>query len=215
MEDIKRYLTTSNELLLEKSLLHCHCHGVHSLVLHEEDGYLTRMFVTDNDHVLWKNGCGQTYKGWKPLTIAIHPHHCDIEIEIVNGFVWNAEFSVKRHTCRNKEEVKLNAFKWNTAIGGEGYFDLVGTETLIMNKFRTMFLGQKYYMCSNELHTVYVTPTQNAAWIIRESPATRGYDRTVYSNQDLQTWTPKGLYIKPTVNEIRDVLKLIKFDLYD
>lgn len=209
--DLVPYLRRDNPILLEKSLLNCHVTGVHSLVLdQDESGYLTRMFIADKDHLLWHNGCGQTYKGWMPLSVAIHPHHTDIEIFPVFGYLWNVEFSRKKHKAYKQGQLSINRYSWRSEILGEGgKFRKSGSEILVLDKFRTLHCGFSYKMKSGALHTVYVTKGQVAAWVIKESEPADDYDHYNYSNADLTKWKPDGLYQKPTLDDIEELLKMI------
>lgn len=213
--DLIPYLRRDNPVLLEKSLLNCHALGVHSLVLSEENGFLTRMFITDKDHTLWHNGCGQTYKGWMPLSIAIHSHHTDIEIISEFGYLWNVKFSRKKFKTYKQGQVKLDRYKWKSHISGDGgKFRKSGPpEFIVLDSFSALHCGFSYKMKSNDLHTVYVTKGQVAAWVVKESEPSDDYDPLVYSNVNLTNWKPDGLYQRPTVSDIEEVLKLIHFNL--
>jgi hypothetical protein len=205
----KKYFSRENPHL-SKSLLNCHTLGVHSVVLNEQNGYLTRMFFTTEDHVLWKNHCGMMTKEWHPLSVAIHPHHVDIEIYPIWGLLWNVEFDVKKNKGYNPNDCLLDVFKWTSSIlNGKGGFKWSGEKILQLKEHRLMTWNRKYKMRSNDLHTVYVTRGQPAAWIIQESVATKVYDEITYSNVDLTKWTTDGLYQKPTMEQLVEMLREI------
>lgn len=199
---------------LSKSLLNCHTVGVHSFVLNEKDGLLTRMFVAMPEHQLWKNHCGIMTKEWHPLSIGIHPHHVDIEIYPIWGLLWNVEFSLKKNKGYNPNDCLLDAYKWTSEIlGGNSGFKWCGEKILQLAEHRLMTWNRKYKMTSEQLHTVYVTKGQTAAWIIQESSASKAYDAITYSNTDLSKWTAEGLYQKPSIEEISEILQEIDIKL--
>lgn len=212
----KHLISLKNHTLIEKSLLNCHVPGLHSFVLKENsDGTLVRMFVASSNHELHKNHCGHCKRIWDPLSVGIHPHHVDISIYPIYGFVWNVEFQVKKNKGVNQNDFLLDAYKWDSVIlNGRGGFKWAGEKKLQLTEHRLMTWHRKYHMKSNELHTVYVTKGQPAAWIIEETPASAGYDAITYSNVDLTRWTSEGLYQKPTVEQIQEVFKEIEIDLH-
>lgn len=199
---------------VERSLLNCHTQGVHSFILDAKGDYLTRMFVAAPEHLLWQNHCGMMKKQWHPLSIAIHPHHVDIEIFPIFGLLWNVEFEIKKNKGFNQNDCMLDAFKWKSEIlSGSGGFQWCGEKTLCLREHRSLLVRRKYYMKANDLHTVYVTKGQPAAWIIQEKVATRPYDGICYSNVDLTQWSATGLYRKPALEQISDILKEIDIEL--
>lgn len=74
------HFTKDNNLIFEKALKNCHVTGLHGIVFNQEGDYLRRMFIADEDHVLWYNSCSRELPNWDPLSLAIHPHRIDIEI---------------------------------------------------------------------------------------------------------------------------------------
>lgn len=214
LKKFSHLFSLKNPYLLKKSLLNCHVQGLHSFVLDARGDYLTRMFVTSPNHLLWKNHCGMMTKEWHPLSVAIHPHHVDIEIYPIFGLLWNVEFKVKKNKGENPNDCLLDAFKWESEIlSGNGGFKWCGEKVLQLQQHRSMMWRRKYSMRADDLHTVYVTKGQTSAWIIQEKVATGKYDGITYSNADLTQWTPEGLYQKPTKDQIVEIFKEIEIDL--
>jgi hypothetical protein len=123
------YLQHNLPTILQKSLINCHARGVDSILLDDTPGRRTRVFVARNTHELWKNipfgidlnlkaGSDFIPDSWneeadyaenkdsnKPqLSVAIHPHHCDIELRIIKGMIVNIN-SIKR---TDFDDVSLN-----------------------------------------------------------------------------------------------------------
>ena len=76
-----------------------------------------------------------------------------------------------------------------------------------------MIPGDRLKMKSDELHTVFVEEGMETSWFIYESAPTGTYDGITYSNHDLKKWSAKGLYEKPTEDEIIDWLRIAKITL--
>lgn len=193
-----------------KGLKNCHLEGVHSFVLDEDDGLFTRMFIATEDHLLWKNHCGILRKGWDVLSVGIHSHHTDIELYPVSGIVFNVEFIRKVKKGKSRLDCRLKKFQWKSEIlTGTGGFHFQGSEELTLKSITGMLPTRKYSMKSSDLHTIYVSPNQCAAWIIKEYNPTSTYDDRVYSNVHLELWNSEGLYIPAGINEYIEMIKTI------
>jgi len=165
-----------------KNLLNCHSVGLHSFPLSLKDGLYRRVFYADKNHNLWKT---------KPFEIAIHPHHVDIKIKVLDGVLFNSLFEVSE---KGKD---FQSFVWDSHIlNGNGGFKKVGTEKLLHTSIIGYEKGDETIMKSCELHTVYVPKGDTAVWVIEEEIATCGYNPINYSNTNLEEWKPDGLYIE-------------------
>jgi hypothetical protein len=125
--------------------------------------------------------------------------------------IWNVEFKFKRNKGQSYNDCLLDAYSWKSEIlNGKGGFRWCGEKKLKLDDHKLMLPGRKYKMVANELHTVYVSKGQCAAWIIQEYPASKNYDGICYSNHDLSSWTSDGLYTKPkTLDDIVEIFKQI------
>lgn len=211
---VQGLIDENKKLILEKSLLNCHVKGMHSFILSEADGKFVRMFVTSPKHELWQNQCGLIRKEWDLLSLAIHPHHVDINMNVIYGQIWNIELKQKNQVEKTDFvlcEKTLQTFDWQSQIKtGAGGFKRIGDKTLCVTQYRLLdeFMSPKN-MQSCELHTVFVQKHEISAWIITESEPSCGYDSLNYSNVNLEKWSPKGLYQKPTEKEIKDIFETI------
>jgi len=196
-------LSNSNSLLLSDSWANYGCNGLYCLTLKQNGPFKTRLFVCSTEHKLWKNNLRQSFKTLHPITIPVHSHKTDIEVKVVNGFVWSAEFSPKTHAKRQDNEFKFTKFVNRKKVG---------TETLRLKHFRSMTIDQTHKFPSDVLHTVYVTKWQNSAWVVQESAPSEDYDGIFYTMQDEFIPTER---IRLSEDQIRDVLKLINLNLYD
>lgn len=163
-----------------KNLLNCHCIGLHSFPIElSEDGLYKRIFYADTNHELHK-----------PFEIAIHPHHVDITITVLEGVLTNRIFELD-----NGSDNVFGSYKWNSHIlNGNGGFEYNGICNLKNVSNFNYAKGSKIFMKSCELHTVQVSRGFKCIWLIEESKASCGYEPINYSKIDLAKWTPEGLY---------------------
>ena len=66
-----------------KNLLNCHSVGLHSFPISFENGLYKRVFYADSKHFMWR-----------PFEIAVHPHHVDIRITVLEGALFNPIFKI-------------------------------------------------------------------------------------------------------------------------
>mgnify|MGYP000861214368 FL=1 len=163
-----------------KNLLNCHCIGLHSFpISKDENGLYKRIFYADVNHQLFN-----------PCEIAIHPHHVNIKITILEGVLCNLLYSV------GKGEL-FNTYIWKSHIlSGEGKFKFIGYNELKLISNISYTKGQSFYMNSLELHTVFVEQFETCVWMIEEFKPTYPYLGLNFSKNNLSDWSSKGLYIE-------------------
>ncbi len=171
-----------------KNLLNCHCIGLHSFpVSLSPEGLYTRIFYADNNHELYK-----------PVELAIHPHHVDIKITVLDGILYNPLYVL------DKKGPKFKKFKWNSHIlSGKGSFEYLGKQGLTQVSTIGYKAGESTVMKSCELHTVQVALGERCVWVIEESKPSCDYFPINYSNNDLTKWNTEHLY-KECDDKIRD-----------
>lgn len=182
-----------------KNLLHCHTEGLHSFPISLVNGFYRRIFYAEENHNLWK-----------PVELAIHPHHVDIKITVLEGVLYNPLYRT------DVNGYDFNTFKWNSHIlNGNGGFEYKGIEKLSLVSNNEYSQGESVIMQACELHTVFVEKGKKCVWLIEESIPTCDYFPINYSPYDLTKWTPDGLYV-----EVDDEIKeryigkyLTKFNL--
>jgi len=163
-----------------KNLLNCHSVGLHSFPVSFVDGLYKRIFYADTNHNMWK-----------PIEVAIHPHHVDIKITVLEGELFNRLYEI------NKNGEQLGKFKWNSHIlNGEGGFEYLGEEHIRLISNKSYKSGEEVIMKACELHTVSVEEGKVCAWMVEESIPTCEYFPINYSPHDLTNWKPDGLYIE-------------------
>lgn len=165
-----------------KNLLNCHTIGLHSFPIElSKEGYYKRIFYADYNHHLWK-----------PIELAIHPHHVDIKITVLEGELFNPIYKV------NPQGDLFKKFVWQSEIlnKDKGGFKLLGEERLVQVSNFSYTKGQFVIMEACELHTVQVEAGKMCAWIIEESKPSCDYFPVNYSNNDLESWKPEDLYLE-------------------
>ena len=163
-----------------KSLLDCHSKGLHSFPVSFDNGLYKRIFYAEPSHLLWKI---------EPIEIAIHPHHVDIKITVLDGTLYNCLYE------KDENGQVFNTYQWDSVIlNGKGGFRLLGSDKLYLTSKNGYTVGETIFMKACELHTVFVEKGNKCAWLIEEEIPTCEYFPINYSNSDLTKWTSKGLY---------------------
>lgn len=163
-----------------KNLLNCHSIGIHSFPISFKNGLYKRVFYADENHLMWR-----------PIEVAIHPHHVDIKITVLEGELYNPIYQI------HKNGELFKKFRWNSHIlNGNGGFEYLGQERLRQlsnNKYES---GEVVLMKACELHTVQIEKGKVCVWLVEESIPTCDYFPVNYSPYDLSQWTPDGLYLE-------------------
>jgi hypothetical protein len=165
-------------VLLEKSLINCHCYGLDSLVL-KDAPRMVRIFVARPGHLLYRNAP----KHDEPLSIAIHPHHCDITMIPIVGPIFNVSVGDDPSGANRY----LWPFKYKSPISGdEGSFALdtetrPGVAPLCMDR-----VSAPLFLPATRPHTVYVPKNSTAAWMIWEVAENPEHDPLTWSDDRLE-----------------------------
>ena len=174
--------TSANiSLSMAKSKADCHIKGLHSIVIAERpDGSLLRMFITDKDHEMYKWG-----------NLAIHDHHRDLKLLRLCGEPKHFKFALTQGNA-------FQCFKFSSAISGIGRFEKQDKRASFSKSYSYMTKmtveDPLIALQGNELHTMTVPKGEVACWLVEEGASNRDYTGEAYSLQDLEEWTPEGLY---------------------
>lgn len=171
-------------------ILNCHAKGLHSIVLEQyEDGRpKTRMFCTDENHDLWKNNPNEDN-----LSIAIHPHRCDITIHHLYGPLIN--INLFKDNFFSLDHRSYNQYRYKSCIlTGEMEFTYLDTAKLRWGIPKALESQSRLFLPASRLRTVNVAKGFRAAWIIEEGPLDPQYDALVYTSikpkKDLALYQP-------------------------
>lgn len=208
MNNLVKHLFDNNfDEILQRSLLNCHVKGLHSIMLSEHKGATIRLYVADTNHELYVNNEFDILT--HDLSIAFHPHHCNLTLECVKGQFLNWEVK------ESDKGIKLNKFLYHSAIiEGKTHFELIDENSHIETlKNRFVNKGECVMMKAEELHTVAVEKGKVAAWLVYEGKEDEKYSSYCWSNADLTNQDFSGLYGKPTKEDIFSLLKIAGFEV--
>jgi hypothetical protein len=205
-----RHLWACNRAaILKNSLLNCHAFGLHSICLLDAPGNRIRMFVAGLNHELWKNA--ERARG--PLSVGYHPHHCDIEIEVVHGTIDNRVLNVYGWTKTwpgdsMSARSKYSLYEYRSKLRGEEPgFSRVYLRPRSSTNQTTLKAGESIRMRASVWHTVAVSSRAGAAWIVYEGAEDPDYKPLTLSDADLATMDFSGMYQPMTESQVECVIK--------
>lgn len=180
-----------------KAFRNCHADGLHSIVLHDETSNRVRIFYATANHSLWRNRAGHTF------SVAIHPHHCDIQLIGLFGKVMNDTYALVPNPNGDFYEQE-----YQSAI-------TTGTGKMVMTGRRCdphLIRGEdlenrSVYMPAYQLHSIYVPPGKPAAWMVIEGAEDPAYVSTCWTNDKSPDFT--GLYVPMDPEEVEAKLQAI------
>lgn len=204
---IKHFLDKNLDLILAKSLINCHAIGVDSILLDDTPGARIRMFIANENHELHKN-----HKFAGNISVAIHPHHCDLTLIPIRGAFENILFLDKPKEGMTYLEYEFDEYLYNSKItGSKCKFVKQGKKTLLFNG--SMWHSPNYNgyleMAANTLHTVCAVRGQLTAWAVYEEKEDKNYQPVCYSNQDLTKFDDSLLYKKMDKEYLFNVLRKV------
>jgi hypothetical protein len=184
--------------IVGQSYLNCHAQGLHSIMFLDTPEHRVRLFVTTPDHTLYKNTGNPKQK----LSLAAHPHHCNLTIEVIKGIFHNI-------TYEPKEGGELKPFYYISGIhNAQGGFvarhDRPGATFVGSTHVQP---GESLVLPAHALHSVLVPKGQVAAWFVYEGREDNNYLSYSYANHDLEQFSFDGLYQRPTAAQVMELLQ--------
>jgi hypothetical protein len=195
---IQHYFKSNHDEILSRSLINCHCKGLHSIMLSEIPERTIRLYITDQSHELWKNDEQQEQ------SLAYHPHHCDLTLHCIFGALVNAvvtESESGRDVSRYLYKSKIS--------DGEMAFQYLGKSNISLPTPTVVGKGEYVFMKASDIHTVFCTKGTINAWLVYEGKEDPNYVPLCWTNRDLNNQTSEGLYEKPTLSKLKEILKSI------
>ena len=205
MKSLITHLIKNNlQEIVSRSLLNCHCMGLHSIMLLESPGKTIRLYISEPGGDMYKNSPRHHDKG-KGMSLAFHPHHCNLTLECVTGTIMNWEMKVVP-TGR----FKIDRFLYTSGITeGEMGFKKDGEDVLQTKKKTYLKWGQTVSMPAEAIHTVACAEDTLCAWLVYEGEENPDYIPYCWSNSNLEESTQKGLYIQPSEAQVKKLLKSV------
>lgn len=212
---IKHLLINNLEEIQKKSLLNCHCMGLHSIMLLESPGKTIRLYVADVGNELYKNYPTEIYNNGT-LSLGFHDHHCNLTLDVIKGELLN--WTIIQSDRGFNEPGMLTKFKYQSAIlnGSMEIIDTYESIRLCTKKIERLPYGHSTHMLARDIHTVACYPDQVTAWLVYEGLENNEYEPFIYHNANISTpnlMHSLKLYQKPTYSQIIDLLR--KAELYN
>jgi len=199
-EFVKFLIDTHLEEIVSKSLLNCHCEGLHSIMLLDQPEKRVRLFIAMPGNVLCKNGYPEesNFRG----SVAFHSHHCDITLHVIKGFLMNLTIKPAAMGLHI-----LKRWKFSSGITGDQIrFTPDRSMRVYLSPADRMHPGSVAVMRANEIHTVATNKNQLTAWFVYEGKEDPNYDSYCYTNTELDKEDFSHLYKKPNEQQVLDLL---------
>lgn len=202
MKKLIQHLWENNkEEILNKSLLDCHCKGLHSIMLLESPGKTIRLYIAEEGHEMYKNYPERVRMG-SPMTIGFHPHHCDLTLHCIAGHFLNWR------VCESKFGFEIDKYEYHSKIKeGETNFKYLDRCYVYTASETAVHSNNSLFLPANYIHTVACPEGMFCAWLVYEGKEDPNYKSYCYSNADMSKDNFKGLYNKPIEEQIELLLK--------
>jgi hypothetical protein len=186
------------EAIAAKSIINCHALGVDSILFADTPSARVRAFIANPYHTLWRNYGSHGHS----LSVALHPHHCDVVLKRIFGTIWNIK-PVGAIAGR-----RFSAHKYVSPITtGHGSFVRADPGDDILGRLTyTEMNHQSISMKASEEHTIYVPHGSSAAWWVCEGDDDPNYNGLCYSDDDLERFDFAPLYKPMSVDYLRGLL---------
>lgn len=208
MKELIKHLWENNKQeIVSKSLLNCHCFGVHSIMLLESPGKTIRLYVSMHDNGLWKNFPREVNTQY--MSVGFHPHHCNLTLHCIKGVLLN--WVVEESGDPSSLRYAFTKYKYKSQISdGEMAFEPLGMSYLKTVQERHIFQGESVSMNASEIHTVACYSNVLSAWLVYEGTEDPNYQPFCWSNADLNNIKNDDLYKKPTEQDVEELLILLE-----
>lgn len=206
MKTLINHLVNNNfDEILAKSLLNCHVEGVHSIMLLNSPGKTIRMYIAVPGNDL-ETPTANVFKPTPEMPLSIHPHHCNLTLQCITGILVNWQFK-ETHDIEFGTKNYNKYFYSSKITGPEMKFEKLGQTRLLTEKRSILDPNESISMPASALHTVTTRPGIFTAWLVFEGKEDPEYIPYCYSmHQNLNNINTAGLYIKPTKEQILNLL---------
>lgn len=199
---ITHLLKVNKDEVISKSLLNCHVQGLHSIMLLNCPGKTIRLYITSKDHTLHRN-----YESAE--TLSYHAHHCSLTLHSVWGEFTNGIMKVADDFDCNDCRLYDRWLYQSLINTGDMGFKLDGADYLKKYSSDACRPGDSIYMPGSSIHTVACPENTVNAWMVYEGAEYKYYQPYAWSNKSLSSVNSDGLYIKPTENNIINLLNSV------
>ena len=165
--------------IIEKSFMHCHVKGLHSIMLLDAPEKMIRLFVADIGNQMYFNK-RDTFKTM-PLSLGFHASHCDMTISCIKGDVSNW---IVTDTMKDDDPLKFPVKKYlHTSQIKTGLIGFQKESESFLKTLKTSIIlqGDSLFIPAKTIHTFSCDPNKITAWLVfegKEDPAT-GVPRSI------------------------------------
>lgn len=193
--------------IIEKSFMHCHVKGLHSIMLLDSPEKMIRLFVADVGNQMYFNKRDNFPK--MPLSLGFHAGHCDMTISCIKGDLGNwtvtdnvkeddvLRFAVKKYTHTSHIKTGFIGFQKES----DSFLKTLKTSIILQ--------GDSLFMPARTIHTFSCDPNKVTAWLVFEGKEDPHYKPYCWSNADLDLGEFSDMYQKPNVYDIQRLLNLV------
>ncbi len=149
---------------------------------------------------MWKNF--PEYYSDNSMSVAFHPHHCNLTLQCVKGRFLNWELK------ESSAGIYIQKFKYQSKITkGKLKFKSEGYSYLATTDYRWVNEGDSISMPAHQIHTVACEYDKWSAWLVYEGTEDKNYSSSCWSNSNPNEQVFENLYLKPTKQQIVNLLQ--------
>lgn len=201
----------------------CHVRGLHSVMLHDQDGNRIRVYCTTDgvdtnynfiptdeyivneysysaDNIQRIEMARQS--SCSGMSLGLHGHGTDVRLEVLAGGMYNITADVERNAHGG-----MRRYLYSSRITGDGTIRLAaGERWRAMNIVQTrMRQGDNIYLEANKLHTVYIDGF--CSWLVYERGPRSNMDSHFFSyNTNAHRSDMEGMYTPMSPEECQALL---------
>ena len=201
---INHLLLNNLDEIVSKSIFNCHCKGLHSIMLLDAPEKTIRLYIAKKGNDMYRNNYIDDMLPRDDMSIGFHSHNCNLTLECIKGEFHN--WLVKEVDFNTKG---FNIDKWEyrshiiTGNMGFEHIDISRLETISYNHIKK---GESVFLNAKDIHTVACNPLETSAWLVYEGKKDIDYKSYNWSINNLSKVNSDGLYVKPSYNEIIELL---------
>jgi len=203
---IKHFWVNNRDVVVKHSVRNCHVRGVDSIMLLNAPGMRIRLFVARPEHELGHNmPYQQTHK---PLSVGYHPHHCDITLQVVRGWIMNRLFKPLLFNQAVPKVTVLSSFVYHSKLLGQkpGFQGTVFGVT--HSDYDTIVnVGESLELDARDCHTIGAKVGSTPAWLVYEGEEAANYQPICYSDDDLTKFNFDDMYTPMSEWDIHEILR--------
>lgn len=197
----------------------CHVRGLHSIMLHDQEGNRVRLYVTTDDCELTRNYINsntaiaedrdvedddiesiEEYRqgDLENMSLGLHGHRTAVRLEVLVGQLYNFTATVEE----DSENGGMRKYNYTSAItfpGGVTTCDTTTAYRLASLEQKVLNVGDSVYLEPHQLHTVYTDAL--TSWLVYERGERVEGESVFYSYNHNVPTTPDGNMYQPMSSE--------------